>query len=419
MNFPRAWLVLLCLNSVSLTAADWPQWRGPERTGHVPAGVAVPKTLPGEPKVIWRIKIGEGLASPVVAGGKVFFLDNTGGKETTHAAEAATGKLLWSMPLDEPFKDSQGPVGPRCTPLVDGGRVYAQSCRGELQCLATADGKLIWRANFVKDFGATFTGEKGQAAGASRHGNNGSPVVDGNHLIVLVGGTNGAGVVCFDKTNGKVIWKSLDDTAAYAPPIVATLAGMKQIVVFMVGSLSGLDARDGKPLWSVPFKTSFARHVTTPVVVADQVFIASHQFGLVATKILRDAGAWRASTMWTNKAAAFNFASPVAVGRHLYGVGAAKDLVCVDVTTGTLAWAKTGYFTSGADKAYAGFVVMAENLLALTDSGQLLLVAADPQECRELGRAQVCGFNWCNPAYADGKLFVRDARELLCVELRP
>jgi outer membrane protein assembly factor BamB len=210
-------------------AQDWPSWRGPDRTGHVPAGVAVPTSLPEKPVVRWRQPLGNGLASPIVAGGKAFIPDNTADKETLHAYSAADGKPLWSATIDDVFKDGQSPAGPRCTPLADGDKVYAQSCRGELRCLGAADGKVIWRTNFVKDFGAVFIGEKGAAEGARRHGNNGSPVVDGDHLIAQVGGP-GACVVAFDKLTGKVVWKSQDDIPAYAAPIVANVAGTRQVV---------------------------------------------------------------------------------------------------------------------------------------------------------------------------------------------
>ena len=114
-----------------------------------------------------------------------------------------------------------------------------------------------------------------------------------------------------------------------------------------------------------------------------------------------------------------NFSSPVAAGNFIYGLGPAKDIVCVDATTGRQMWAREGYFSSSASKAYASFLVMGENVLILTDGGQLVLMAADPKEFREIGRVQVCGFTWCNPAYARGRLFLRDVRELLCVALVP
>ena len=131
----------------------------------------------------------------------------------------------------------------------------------------------------------------------------------------------------------------------------------------------------------------------------------------------------KAETVWTNKAAAMNFSSPIAVGRHLYGLGPAKNLVCVEVATGKIAWSKEGYFNTAPNAAHASFLVLGKSILVCTDAGQLVLIAADPTACREMSRAQVCGLNWCNPAYADGRLYVRDGIKatgnLYCVELLP
>ncbi len=403
----------------SASAADWPGWRGPKRDGHVPPGSTMIEKLPTEPKVLWRVKVGEGLASPIVAGGKVFHLDNQAGQETVHALDAATGNELWSAPLDDAFKDSQSAAGPRCTPLFDGGRLYAQSCRGELQCLNALDGKLLWRVNYVTNFGAQFFGEKGAAQGAVRHGYNGSPVIDGDHLITLAGGTNGSSVVCLDKASGKVIWKSQNDQAAYAPPIIATIAGRKQAVAFTCASLMGVDARDGQLLWRVPLSTTFARHVTTPTVIGDTVFVSSHEWGLTAVRVAKPADDPQVERLWTSREAAINFSSPVAVGQHLYGLGPAKNLMCIDPKSGKPTWSQPGYTVADPGKAHASLLVMGDKLLLLTDGGQLILVAADPKEHREISRAQVCGKTWCNPAYADGKLYLRDAKDLLCVSLLP
>ena len=399
-------------------AADWPRWRGPDGTGHVPAGVAVPKTLPGEPKVIWHVKVGNGLGSPVVSGGKVFYLDLQEGKETVHAAEAASGKELWSAPLDAVFKDAQSRPGPRSTPVADGDRVYVQSCRGEFQCLGAADGKVIWRTHFVKDFGAVFTGEKGSAAGASRHGNVGAAMGDGDRLLVNVGGTSGASVVCFNKLNGQVIWKSQNDVPGYSGPLIATLAGTRQVISFTSEAVIGLDAANGTLLWRAPVKTSLGRHVTTPVVVGDVVAVASFQAGLVGIRVSRQGDAFTADRAWVDKKLAVNFSSPVAAGNFLYGFGPSNVLFCVDARTGEKAWAKD-VFGDMLKTGYASFMVMGDHILALADGGLLLLIAADPKECRVIGKAQVCGQNWCNPAYADGRLFLRDAQELRCVQLMP
>jgi outer membrane protein assembly factor BamB len=397
---------LVCASAVS--AADWPQWRGPQRTGHTAAGAKLIASIPSEPKTLWRIKAGEGLASPVVAGGRVLLFDNQGGKETLRAVDATSGKELWSAPIDDVFKDSQGPSGPRCTPVVDDDRVYVQSCRGELQCLKVADGKKIWSVNFTRDFGATFIGEKGAAQGAARHGNNGSPAIDGERLYAQVGSTNGASVVCFNKMTGQVIWKSQNDVAGYAAPMVATIAGTKQLVSFTADGVIGLKTDDGELLWRVPVKTAFSRHATTPVIYDGLVVVSSHQVGLMGIRISKSDGGQNAEQAWLSKEAVMNFASPVAVGQHLYGIGPAKNLVCVDIPTGKTLWSKAGGFTTSADKAHATFLVLGQNILMLTDGGTLALFAAEPRELREISRVQVSGANWCNPAYVDGNLFLRD-----------
>lgn len=410
---------VLLLSLVRTLAADWPQWRGPARDGHVPAGVPVPTKL-SEPKVIWRMKVGDGLAAPVVAEGKLFYLDNQGGMETLHAVNAKDAKELWRADIDKTFTDAQSPPGPRCAPLVDGDRVYAQSCKGELRCLKVSDGKEIWQVNYVKDFGASFMGEYGNFSGAARHGNNGSPVIDGEKLIAAVGGSNGNGVVCFEKTTGRVIWKSQDDPAAYAAPIIATIDGVKQVVDFTVLGLIGLDVSDGRLLWRVPLKTGAGRHVITPVVEDDMVMAGSYETGLVGVKLSRNGADWQATKAWVSKESAINFSSPVIVGEHLYGLGPAKNFVCVNVKTGVQTWSKQGYLgPGGAGSAHADFIVMGENILSLTDGGQLFLFAANPKEFKEIGSAQVCGKTWCNPAYADGKLYLRDAHELYCLNLMP
>lgn len=411
------------LASVTLPAvgADWPQWRGPLRTGHLPAGEKAPASLPAEPKALWRAKVGEGFASPVVAGGKVFLLDNQGGKETLRAFDAANGTELWRGEVDEAVGDKQGPPGPRCTPLVDGDRIYAQSCKGELQCRNVTDGKLLWRKNYVSDFEAVFIGETGQAQGATRHGNTGSPLIDGDWLVTLAGGTNGAGVVALEKRTGKLVWKSQSDQAAYAAPIVANLGGVKQVIAFTCDGLIGLNFAGGKLLWRVPMKTQFSRHVTTPVVVDDLVVVASHTLGLVGTRIAKEGGGFTATEAWVNKDAAINYSSPVVVGKHLYCVGPNKNLICVDVPSGKLAWSQDGVFVSEKNKAVGYFIVMGTNILASTDSGQLVLFAADPKSYREAGRAQVCASTWAGPAYANGRLFHRDGvktgGDLLCLDL--
>ncbi len=407
---------LLVLAGLAL-GEGWPRWRGPAAMGHVAPGVPVPTTLPAKPKVLWRAKIGFGLGSPVVGGKRVFILDNQRGKETVLAADAATGKELWRATLDETFRDAHSPVGPRSTPLVDGDRVYVLSCRGEFRCLGAADGKVIWRTNFVKDHGAVFSGERGAAPGASRHGYTGSPFIDGERMFVDVGGRSGASVVCFDKTTGRVIWKSQSDAAGHGGPIVATIAGVKQVVSFTADAAIGLAAADGKLLWRVPVKTRVGRHCITPVVIGDMVIVSSYLAGLIGIKVSQDGDGLRAERAWVNKSSPVNFSNPVAVGRYLYGLGRARKLICIDVRSGERAWAKDWTETRMFGKGYAAFIAMGRNVLGLAEDGTLFMIAADPKALRMVARAKVCGKNWCHPAYAKGHLFLRDAEALICLDL--
>jgi outer membrane protein assembly factor BamB len=399
-------LSLTCLSPA--WSGDWPQWRGPDRTGHVPADAAVPTELPAEPEVTWKIEIGEGLASPIVADGTVFYFDNRDDKETLHAIDAQSAEEKWKVEVDNVFRDNQGPPGPRSTPMVDGDRIYAVSCRGELQCRQVENGDLIWRTSFTNDFSAVFIGETGNIKGASRHGNNGTPLIVGDRLYVCVGGTDGEGIVCFNKHDGTVIWKSQNDRAAYAPPVMATLAGKRQLIGYTVDGLLGLDPEGGRLLWRVPMSSPYGRHVITPIVREDLVVTSSHLAGMLAARVTTDGKDFSADEAWVNKESAINFSHPVAVGDYLYGIGPNKNLMCVQISTGKQQWSQQGHFISSAGKAYAGFIVMHGNILMLTDGGLLVLFEAKPDEYREIGRAQVCGFNWCNPAYANGRFYLRD-----------
>ncbi|MCW5559111.1 MAG: PQQ-binding-like beta-propeller repeat protein, partial [Verrucomicrobiae bacterium] len=298
--------------------ADWPQWRGPARDGRAASSETSPGELPSEPQVVWRLKIGLGWGSPVVAGGRVFYADNQGGRETLHAVAAADGTEFWRAEVDAVMHDEQGPDGPRGTPLVAGDQVYAQSCLGELQCRRVADGSLVWRANFRKDFGAPWLGEDSVIPGAAEHGYTGSPVLAGGHLIACVGGTNGAGIVAFDPATGAIRWKSQDDLAAYAAPFAAVLADDPQVICFTVSGLVSVSPSDGRVLWRVPLKTNYGRNCLTPVVAGDRVISGSYQTGLLGVQVLRQGREWTATRVWTNTAATMNFASPVAVGAFVY-----------------------------------------------------------------------------------------------------
>ncbi|HKS38483.1 MAG TPA: PQQ-binding-like beta-propeller repeat protein [Verrucomicrobiae bacterium] len=405
---------VLLLSAFPLAAGDWPQWHGPTRDCRVAAAEKAPTSLPKDPKPVWKIPAGGGHSSPVVAGGKLVYLDENGKNEVAHLLDARTGKEIWQTPFAERFEDEWG-AGPRSTPTIDGDRIYAQSCDGEFRCLNLADGKVVWETSFEKDFGVKFLGSKANEGTATRRGNNGSAVVDGDAVIVPVGSTEGATLVCFDKLNGKVLWKLGNDEAAYSAPLVATLAGVKQVVYLSAEALMGVERANGKLLWRVPLKTAAKRHACSPVVLGDTVTVNSHTFGTIRFKIVKNADGFEAAQEWCNKDLKTNLATAAAVGDHLYNQGANKDYVCFDAKSGALKWTQTGFGLGKKD--YSSTLVVGQNLLVLTEDGTLLLLAANPEKYSELGRAQVCGNTWSFPAYADGRLYVRDGRQVACYDL--
>ncbi|MCW5559269.1 MAG: PQQ-like beta-propeller repeat protein [Verrucomicrobiae bacterium] len=407
---PLLLLVLLLAVSNPAAGADWPQWRGPQRDGHT--AEPAPPGLDTASEPLWKKPVGHGYASPVVAGNTVVILDAVGDQETAHAVNAADGKILWSATVGPVFSDEFEP-GPRSTPLVDGDRVYVQSAYGEFRCLGLADGAVRWRFHF-EDYGARWVTNRGANIGAAtRRGNTGSPVVDGDRILVQVGSTNGAFMVAFDKRTGRELWKSQNDLATYTSPVIGQLAGRSQCVTATCDGLLALDPGDGAPLWRISFKTGANRNVLTPVLLDDTVYFASHTTGLRATRVRRDDSAVAAEDAWLNRDLRINLSSPVAVGGHLYGLGANKTFVCVDRATGSVAWSQPGFGEVASTLATAD-----GHLLVLTDLGELLLLKATPERYEEVGRRQVCGKTYSHPAYANGVLYVRDPQELVAWRLQ-
>ena len=398
-------------------AADWAQWRGPNRDGHLSASIAA---LPKEAKPLWSIPVGSGQASPIVADGKLIYLDEQTGKEVAHCVDLKTGKELWQTPVgeSEAFSNAYG-TGPRCTPLLDGDRVYTQTCKGEFRCLALADGKILWQTSFDKDWAAPFFGNssnlpEAKETASRRHGNNGSPVIDGDRIFVPVGSPTKGTLVAFDKKSGKVLWTAGKENTAYSSLMVGTLAGTRQVVHLTGDSLMGVEVANGKILWQTPVKTGAKRHVLTPLIVDDSVTISSSSVGLTKFAITKDSGGFKAEPAWKNDKIKITLATPVLVNGHLYGLGTGgnkTEFICADFKTGELKWSQPGFGD------YAAIIAAGDKLLVQDMTGTMLLLKASPEKFEELSRLQVCGNTWSHPAIADGKLYQRDKKQLFALEL--
>jgi len=405
-------LILSLLFAGTACASDWPQWHGPHRDRHTddPAALQV-KSLAEDWTPTWRKVVGPGHASPVISQGTLVFLDDRNGQTVAHALDAKTGNEIWQTPFAAHFEDEWG-AGPRCTPFIDGDRVYVQSPQGKFRCLDLKTGATRWSLDYVRDLGARFTGAGPVSGAAPRRGYNGSGLVEGETVILPVGSTQST-LICCDKLTGEERWRAGTDEVAYSSIVAADLGGVRQVVAFTADALIGVRTTDGEILWRIPLRTAAQRHVATPVIARDLVIVNSHTFGMIATRITADGNGCKATQAWRNRDLKINLATSALVGNHLYAVGADKDFVCVDVRNGALAWTHPNLLGPGR-RDYGATIALAERLLVLTDDGLLRLLEANPLRYVELGQSQVCGLTWTFPAIADGHLFVRDGRQLTC-----
>ena len=401
-------IAALAFSTFSIAAADWPQWLGPTHDGHAGRGEKLKDKIPSDLTPVFRLPIGTGFSSPVVVGDHMVFVDGVAENEIAHCVDLKAVKEIWKEPFAAKYTDEWG-SGTRATPIIDGNRVYAQSCNGEFRCFNLADGKTIWGVSFEKDFGVKFLGSKANEGTASRRGNDGSPVVDGDLIFVPVGQTDGASVVAFNKENGKVIWKSGNDEAAYSSLVVADIAGQRQVIHFNAEGLAGYNRDNGKLLWRIPIVTNAKRHAMTPVIIGDNIVINTHTVGMISYLITKDGDKFSAKESWRNKNLKINLCTPVLVGGFLYCHGANRNYVCVDASNGDTKWTQGGF-----GEQVSSTIAVGDKLAVVTDTGELLILKANPDRYEELVRMQVCGKTWNFPAFADGKIYVRDQREIAC-----
>ena len=405
-------LFLACtvsFTALTVQAADWPQWRGPKRDGHTTE--QLPERFATAPQQLWQLPVGHGYAGPVVAGGRVLLVAESGNQESAHWIDAANGKVLWSVPVGDTYADEFEP-GPRCVPVIAGDLAFTQTCRGEFRCLNLKDGSTRWRFHF-RDYGATWSEEKNGGIGAAnRRGNSGSPIVTDDRVLVQVGSTNGAGLAAFDKLTGRLLWKSAPDLTTYSSPVLAPLAGRLHFISATCEGLLAVAPEDGHELWRVPFRTYANRNVLTPLVADDTVYFASHSTGFRAVKVAANGSSFQATEAWLNRDLKLNLSTPVQVGGHLFGLGPAKNYLCLERATGKVRWSQPGF------DAVASTITDGRRLLVTNDRGEVLLLAANSDRYEELGRFQATGKTYSHPALADGVLFVRDSRNLTAYRLR-
>jgi outer membrane protein assembly factor BamB len=423
MNRPFAITLssILLIGCLVVAAADWPQWRGPNRDG-VSKETGLLKEWPAAgPKLLWqRQDIGDGFATPAVVGSRLYMLGSQGMEdEFIQAIDVRDGKTVWTTRLGGAGANTKGAnyPGARSTPTVDGERIFALGSDGDLACLEAFGGQIVWKKDLRTDFG----GQTGEWAYAE------SPLVDGDVLVCTPGGAD-ATLVALNKNTGAVIWKSQvpgGDKAAYASTIVVNAGGVKQYVQLLGKGLVGVDAKSGKFLWRYDRTVQGSpANIPTPVSRSSLVYSATGKGGGGAVEIKVRGGAIEAAEVYFDNKLPTAIGGSVEVNGYLYGTSGG-NLICADFRTGDIQWLE------GSLKA--GSLLYADGRLYWhgENSGEVALVEATPEAFRLKGRftppdlpasrqateASKDGKSWAYPVVADGRLYIRDWNCLWCYDV--
>jgi outer membrane protein assembly factor BamB len=380
----------------------WTDFRGPNRDGRYDEMPILTSWPEDGLKELWRKPIGGGYASFVVAGGKAFTIEQRRDEEVVAAYDFETGRELWTNSWNAHFSESMGGPGPRATPTWHEGRLYALGAEGEFRCFEADTGELIWRKNILADNGA----DNLQWAMAA------SPLVIDDKVIVLPGGRNGRSVVAYHKLTGEPVWASLSDKQAYTAPMVATLAGRRQLVIVSAGRVMGLTVEEGELLWEHPWSTSYDINAAQPLVVdGDRLYIsAGYGHGAELLQIANNDGSFSARRLWQTNRMKNKFNGAVLHDGHIYGLDEGI-LACIALETGELKW-------KGGRYGYGQVLLAGGHLIVISERGELALVKATSEGHQELARFQAIeGKAWNNPAIAGGRLLVRNTREMACYRI--
>lgn len=389
--------------TAGFASAEWGEFRGQLRDGHYRGTPILTSWPAGGPKALWHQPVGGGYASFAIAGRRAFTIEQRGSQEVVAAYEVETGRELWTTGWKAEFREFMGGDGPRATPTWWQGRVYAVGAVGELRCLDETTGRTLWRRNILEDAGVS---NLPWAVAAS-------PLVVGTTVIVLPGGPNGQSVVAYDTTTGTRVWSALSDKQAYVSPMLVTLAGRSQLLVVSASRLMGLGPDRGQLLWEFPWVTENDINAAQPVITGDRrVFVSSgYGHGAALVEITEAGGQFAAREVWHTNRMKNKFSSSVYHDGYLYGFDEAV-MACLDADTGELKW-KAGRY------GYGQVILAQGHLVVLSEDGDLILVKANPQSLEEIVRVPVLdGKTWNHPALADGRLLVRNLKEMAAFDVR-
>ncbi len=442
-------ILVLALFTTNLSADDWPQWLGPQRDG-VWREKGILKEFPaGGPKVRWRVPVGGAYAGPSIAHGKVvvtdrilaggtdnpanpFSKEKVGGKERVLCLNEVDGKLLWKHEYPSDYTISY-PAGPRCSPAIDGDRVYTLGAMGDLFCFNLSTGAILWSKQLATAYktDVPFWGFAGH------------PLVDGDLLICLVGG-KGSAVVAFDKRSGKEVWKNLSaENPGYAPPFIQTIDNVRQLIVWTPEEVASLNPRTGEQYWTHPNVKKYIKAgltVSMPRLEGKQMFFTSFYEGPMMLKV---DGAKTPTLDWRGKGRSEQpdetdgihsiMPTPIFKEGHIYGICSYGELRCIDAKDGSRKWSTHAATTGKSIRWGNAYLIDHEDrTFIFSETGDLILAKLTPAGYTEISRAHLIDptntmaraktdpkrlVNWAHPAFANRSIYVRSDKELICYSL--
>jgi outer membrane protein assembly factor BamB len=400
---------MLFVAALSCVSDDWPQWRGPDRTG-VSRETGLLKEWPaGGPPRVWLYKnAGNGYSGPAIFGGKLFTMGTRESAEILIALNANTGEELWTARIGPVLQNGWGD-GPRGTPTVNGGHVYTLGGQGNLICASVSDGKVLWRAS-MQDLGGKIPG----------WGYTESVLVDGEKVVCTPGGEKGA-LAALDKTTGKLLWqaKEFTDAAQYSSIVSADHDGSREYIQLTTQNVVGISSADGKLLWKSAFPGRTAV-IPTPIFHDDSVYVTAG-YG-AGCKLVKLGAANQVSEGYANQQMKNHHGGIVLAGDFLYGYSDGIGWLCQEFKTGKEVWSERKAFDKGALSCADGMLYCLEE-----KSGAVALVEASPKGWKEHGRLTLDpqttirnpqGHIWTHPVVANGKLYLRDQDLIFCYDVK-
>ncbi len=390
---------IVCLAGLAAVAGaeDWPQWRGPHRDG-IASGFIEPKAWPEKLQLKWKVEVGEGHSSPVVADGRVYMHTRQGDREVLSCLRPDNGQAIWQEGYAAPYTVNPAAAahgkGVKSTPVVADGRIYTFGINGTLSCFDAKTGKPQWRKEFGSpDFGVAM-----------------SPVVDGDMVIAYVGNNEHGALTAFDAATGKEKWSWAGDGPAYASPIVVELGGTRQVVTQSRSNIVGVAAATGELLWRIPYTTDYAQNIVTPVLYHDALIFSGIGNPTIGVKLRKRGSAWDTETVWQNKDLSMYMSSPVVSGDLLFGLSTRKrgQVVCLNPATGATLWTSEGRVADSAAIVVAGSV-----LLLLTTDADLIVFRKSEKAFEMVRKYSVAGSpTWAHPVILGHGILIKDANTL-------